>query len=221
MPKFFVGEPFSVSIISRIEKVWIRGGEGVSRFCVEKILSHSAEKFRKGNLYCCNNFGYRKSLDKSGGVSRFSVEVFVSLYRNISLKNTLVFQKNFAYRKFSCIGGVSSRFCRNFSSHRTEAKNFVKEPSCFSDFFWYWKNLWIRGGISRFSVEIFMSHSAENFRKGILPFFRKFLVSESFMNEKKGYHLFPLKIFGLTVPNIFVGIPSIFEKYWGNEKLYA
>ena len=29
-----------------------------------------------------------------------------------------------------------------------------------------------------------MSHSAENFRKGILLFLRKFLVSKSFMNEK-------------------------------------
>ena len=42
----------------------------------------------------CNNFGYRKSLDKGVGVSRFSVEVFVSLYRNTLLENTLVFQKN-------------------------------------------------------------------------------------------------------------------------------
>ena len=29
-----------------------------------------------------------------------------------------------------------------------------------------------------------MSHSAENFRKGIQLFLRKFLVSKSFMNEK-------------------------------------
>ena len=29
-----------------------------------------------------------------------------------------------------------------------------------------------------------MSHSAENFRKGILLFLRKFLVSKSFMDEK-------------------------------------
>ena len=31
------------------------------------------------------------------------------------------------------------------------------------------------GGVSRFSVGVFLSHSAENFRKGILLFSRNFL----------------------------------------------
>ena len=48
-----------------------RGGGGVSRFSVENFLSHSAEIFRRGILYCCNNFGYRKSLDKRGGIPIF------------------------------------------------------------------------------------------------------------------------------------------------------
>ena len=51
VPKKFVGEPFSVSLISGIEKVWMRGwGGGVSRFSVEKFFSHSAEKFRRATL---------------------------------------------------------------------------------------------------------------------------------------------------------------------------
>ena len=75
--------------------------------------------------------------------------------------------------------------------------------------------------MSRFSVEIFMSHSAEKFRKGILLFLRKFLVSKSFMDEKGGYHVFPSKIFRLTVPKNFVGIPSMLQKIWGIEKFYA
>ena len=45
MSRKFVGEPFSVSLISGAEKVWIREG-GLSRFSVEKYLSHSAENFR-------------------------------------------------------------------------------------------------------------------------------------------------------------------------------
>ena len=111
----------------------------------------------------------------------------------------------------------------------------------------------------RFSVEISLSHSAENFRRGILLFLRNFLVSKSFMHEKggitffrrkffvsqcrkllwaslqclrklgvsknfmhnRGYHKFPSKIFCLTVPKNFVGIPSIFQKIWGIEKFYA
>ena len=35
-----------------------------------------------------------------------------------------------------------------------------------------------------------MSHIAENFRKGILLFLRKFLVSKSFMDEKLRGHPF-------------------------------
>ena len=39
---------------------------GVSRFSVENFLSHSAEIFSTGILYC-TNFGYRRSLEKRGG----------------------------------------------------------------------------------------------------------------------------------------------------------
>ena len=46
VPKNAIGEPFSLSLISGIEKVWMRGwGGGVSRFSVENFLSHSAGKF--------------------------------------------------------------------------------------------------------------------------------------------------------------------------------
>ena len=47
VPKNVVGEPFSLSLISGIEKVWMREW-GVSRFSVENFLSHSAENFRRG-----------------------------------------------------------------------------------------------------------------------------------------------------------------------------
>ena len=66
-----------------------------------------------------------------------------------------------------------------------------------------------------------MSHSAEKFLKGILLFLRKFLVSKSFMDEKRENHVFPSKFFGLTVPKNFVGIPSMFQKIWGIENFYA
>ena len=41
---FRMGESFSVSLNSGIEKVWIGGG-GVSGFSVENFLSHSVENF--------------------------------------------------------------------------------------------------------------------------------------------------------------------------------
>ena len=49
--------------------------------------------------------------------------------------------------------------------------------------------------MSRFSVEIFMSHSAEKFRKGILLFFRMSLVSESFMDGKRGMSRSSVEVF--------------------------
>ena len=54
VPRNFVGDSFSVSLNSGAEKVWIREG-GLSRFSVEKYLSHSAENFR----------GWRESLSVS------------------------------------------------------------------------------------------------------------------------------------------------------------
>ena len=51
VPKNFEGEPFSVSLISGTEKVWIRGGGGGYHDFASKIfLSHTAEKFRRGIL---------------------------------------------------------------------------------------------------------------------------------------------------------------------------
>ena len=56
---------FSVSLISGMEKILNKGG-GVSRFSVGHFLSHSTENFCRGSLYCCKNFGCRKSSDKRG-----------------------------------------------------------------------------------------------------------------------------------------------------------
>ena len=85
VPKISVVESFTVAIVSGIEKVWIREG-GVSRFSVENFLSHSAENSGKGILYCCNNFVYRKSLDKrwGGSIKVFRRKFFVSQCRKIS-----------------------------------------------------------------------------------------------------------------------------------------
>ena len=75
MPTSSAGKSFTVAIISRIEKVWLRGG-GLSSFYVENFLSHSAENFRGRIPHCCNNFGYRKSLDKRGEYQGFPSKFF-------------------------------------------------------------------------------------------------------------------------------------------------
>ena len=78
MPKISVVESFIAALISGTEKVWIRSG-GISIFSVENFLSHSAENFLSGILYCCSSFGHQKSLDKKGGsIKVFRRKVFVS-----------------------------------------------------------------------------------------------------------------------------------------------
>ena len=175
MPKNSVGKSFTVAIISGIEKVWIRGG-GVSRFSVEKFLSHSAENFRRGVIYCCNSFGYRESLDKregGGEYQDFPSKIFCLTVPKISVR------ESFTVAIISCTekvwiwngGGVSSFSFENFPSH--SAENFRRESFTVAIISAIEK-VWIRvgggrgGGISRFSVENFLSHSAENFRAGIL-----------------------------------------------------
>ena len=67
VPKSFVGEPFSVSLISGTEKVWIREGWREYQDFPAKVFSHSAENYRRGIVYSCKNFGYRKNLDERRG----------------------------------------------------------------------------------------------------------------------------------------------------------
>ena len=96
MPKNFVGEPFRVSLTSGIENF---GEEGGIKTLRQNFLSHSAENFRRGILYCCINFGYRKNLEKRGGVSKFYVESFLSHSAENFRRRILYCCINFGYRK--------------------------------------------------------------------------------------------------------------------------
>ena len=107
-------------------------GDGVSRFFVKSFLSHTAEKFRRGTLWCVTNSGYRK---------------------------------------ISCLRGLCQDFLSNFFC-LTVPKKFVGESFSVSENFWYRKILWMRGGggwggrrqgVSKNSVEFYLSHSAKNF----------------------------------------------------------
>ena len=75
--------------------------------------------------------------------------------------------------QFYASEGYVTIFCRNFFC-LTLPKNFVGEPFCavFQKIYGSekGKSLWIRGGggVSTFSFENFLSHSAEKFHRGIL-----------------------------------------------------
>ena len=89
---------------------------GVSRFSLENLLSHSAEKFRRGTVYCCKNFGYRESLDKRWGEYRdFPSQIFC-----------LTVLKNFVGEPFSVslIAGTEKAWIRRGGRIKTFRRNF-------------------------------------------------------------------------------------------------
>ena len=63
VPNNAVGKPFSLSLISGVEKVWMRGW-GLLRFSVESFLFHSAEKFRRGitTFWCLKTLGIDRKI---------------------------------------------------------------------------------------------------------------------------------------------------------------
>ena len=67
VPKNFIGEPFSVSFISGSKNFMLQ--RPMSRFSLEKFLSHSAGKFRR-EPFCAvfqKTSGSEKFSDKNGG----------------------------------------------------------------------------------------------------------------------------------------------------------
>ena len=156
--------------------------EGGSFTVLSKIiLSYRTEKNSPGTHSVFQKISGREKyfMDKRGWVSRFSVENFLSHWTEIFHWRTLrcfrkiPLSKIFMHRK----GGIT--VLSNFF------EKLCKGTLLFSGkFLVSKKNLWIRGSISQFSVEAFMSHSDENFRERILLFLRKFGVSKNFMHNK-------------------------------------
>ena len=57
VPKKFGGEPFSVSLISGIEKFYAK--EGYVTFFCRTFLSRSTEKLCRGTILCCVSENFR------------------------------------------------------------------------------------------------------------------------------------------------------------------
>ena len=83
------------------------------------------------------------------------------------------------------MGGGISRFPSKFS-RLTVSKNFVGEPFCFSKDFWYGKKIRDMRGVSRFSVENFLSNLVGKIRSGGPLCFKKNLISKIFTQKRLG-----------------------------------
>ena len=136
-----------------------RGGGGVSRLSIENFLSHSTENFRRASLYCCNDFGYRKSLDKrvgGGEYQDFPSKIFCLTVPKISVGESFT---------VSIISGIEKVWIRG-GGHQdfpwkifclTVPKNFVGEPFSVS-LIAGTEKVWIReggGGYQDFPSKIF------------------------------------------------------------------
>ena len=159
-------ESFTVAVISCTEKVWRRGGGGVSGFSIKIFLSHSVENFRRGILYCCINFRWRKSLWTRGGkeVSRFSIEKFFSHTAENLRGESFAVGLNSGTQKV-WIRGVSIKIFRQkcFSSHSAEI--FPREYFLVA-IISRTEKVWRRGGVSiKIFRQKFLSHTAENLRR--------------------------------------------------------
>ena len=171
--------------------------------------------------------GIPSIFQKFWGIENFMHLWVITIFRrkfSVSQCQKLLWASLQCFRKLE----VSKNFMHNRGYHNfpskkfclTVPKNFVRESYCFWENFWFQKVLEMRKRVSRFSVEIFWSHSTEIFCDYPLNLLENLGYRKLFMHNR-GYHNFPSKYFCLTLPKKFVGIPSMFQNNWDIEKLYA
>ena len=162
-------------------------------------------------------FSVSKSfMDENGGITFSRRKVLVSQCRKIEWAPLQCF------RKF----GVSNNFMHNRGITFFRWKFFVSQcrkisrasVQCFRKL-GVSKNLCLIGGITFFPQKFFVSQCRKN-SWASLQCLRKMGVSKLFMHTRR-YHVSPSKVFGLTVPKIYVCFPSMCQKIWGIEKFYA
>ena len=144
---------------------------------------------------------------KFSGIKKFGGGGYhVSLSKNFCLTVPIKFEepfcvsKEFWYRKFSNKGGGASRFCQN-TFYLTGPKKLRQGTIlCFRKLLVGKNILWIRGGggVSRFSVEKFLSDSQNISLENCLVFQKNSLI-ENFHSWGGGHHGF-VEIFCLTGP---------------------
>ena len=146
VPKKFSGEPYNISLMSRIENFLCIGG--VYYDFSSQILSHSTEKNCGGTLRCFSFSGIENFMHKRG-ISRLSVEDFLSHSTEKLRRATLLCFRKILISKIvrdnrEIEGGWVSRFSVEIvSSDSTEPNRRGITPFCVSEKFQYRKVLWM------------------------------------------------------------------------------
>ena len=130
----------------------------LSRLFVQFFLSHSTKKFRWGTLRCVRKFCASQNFMHKKRISLNSVEISLCHSADKIRRRTLLFRKNSGIEKFQGKeGGSFTVLSKIFLYHRTE-KNSPGNHSVFQKISGREKYFMDkRGGVSRFSVEVFVS----------------------------------------------------------------
>ena len=196
-----------------------RGGYHVSP---SKIFCHTVPKNFVGEHFgVSENFGYRKYICiREGGIT-FSVKNFLSHSTEKFRCGTLR-----CFRKFR----VSQNFMHQRGGYHVLRQKLLvtqyrkislwntsvfQKISCIAKFYASER------GVSRFSVENFLSHSTEKFCWGTLRCIRKFRVSKIYMHQRGGYHVLRQKLFVTQYRKISLWNTSVFQKISCIAKFYA
>ena len=147
---------------------------GFREFChdfVSKILSHSAEKFRRETFLICasENFWSRKKIRiRRGGNITIFCQNFLSDIAEKLRRGTHQCVINFGFRKILGFRELCHVFVSKFLSH--SAENFRRETFliCASEKFWSRKKIRIRGGGGNITIfcQNFLTDSPEKLRRG-------------------------------------------------------
>ena len=175
---------------------------------------HTVEKCRRGFLQSFNNFGDGESLEEKvrGRVSIISVESFLSHSAGMFQRATFRVSLISGIENFNAPEVCVTIFCREFfvsqyriiSQENPSVLSFRKFPAAIK---FMHRRRGMAQGVSRLSVKIFLSHSAEKSSRGNLLC----CVSENFGQHRNlwirgggSIKIFRRKFFFLTVPKKLV-----------------
>ena len=194
----------------------------VPRYSVENFLFQSAYNFRRATFTFAVFSGTGKVWIRGGrSIKIFRRRNFVSRCRKFSLGILLLLEYFWVPEKFGKQGGGVSRFSfEKILSHSTENFRRVILPCCIN--FGYRKGLGKKGGVSRYSVEIFCftvpnNFVGEPFSISLISGIEKFSTSEGYVTIFD----FLSKVYCLTVPKKIAGdfFSAVFQKISGSEKI--
>ena len=139
---------------------------------MSKILSHSAEKFRRETFLICasENFWSRKKIRIRGGGGNITIfcQNFLSDSAEKLRRGTHQCVINFGFRKILGFRELCHDFVSKILSHSAEKFRGETFLICASENFWSGKKIRIRGGGGNVTIfcQNFLSDSAKKLRRG-------------------------------------------------------